>query len=68
MKKILKVLAVYTILISLFAIGANFILIGQKVSINSRMALIVLIIIIPVLIFSGLVIFHSRKKKEETEE
>ena len=68
MRKILKVLAIYTILISLFAIGANFILIGQEVSVNSRMALIVLVVMIPVLIFSGLVFFHSRKKKEEKTE
>ena len=68
MRKILKVLAIYTILISLFTIGANFILIGQKVSVNSRMALIVLIVMIPVLIFSGLVFFRSRKKKEEKTE
>ena len=68
MRKILKVLAIYTILISLFAIGANFVLIGQRVSINSRMALIVLIVMLPVLIFSGLAIFYSRRKKEEETE
>jgi len=68
MKKISKVLAIYTILISLFIVGADFVLIDQEVSVNSRMAWIALIVMAPIIIFSALVIFYSRGKKEEKPE
>lgn len=62
MKKVLKILAIYTVLISLYSIIANLSMKGQEITINQTIILTTLITLIPVMIFSILVIFYLKRR------
>ncbi|MCD6500584.1 hypothetical protein J7K42_01030 [bacterium] len=68
MKKTLKILAFYTVLISLYSIITNFSMLGQEITINQTIALTTLVTLIPVIIFSALVLSFLKGKSEKTEK
>jgi len=59
MKKILKVLAAYTILITLYSIAVNFLMIGKTVPLNTSTAITSLLAFIPVIAMCILILIRS---------
>ena len=61
MKKALKILAIYSILLLSYSILVNFLIIGREIAPTIKTALTALVTMVPIIIFSILVIVYLKK-------
>jgi len=60
MKKVIKILAGYSIVIASYSIAVNFLAVGREIRVTSGVALITLLTFLPIMIFSILVFVHLK--------
>lgn len=62
MRKLIKILAGYTLVFSFYIIIANFLVIERDVRITPERFLLAIVTILPVIVFAILVLIYSKKK------
>jgi len=63
MKKALKILAIYSILILVYSILVNFLIIGREIAPNLKTALTTLVTMLPIIVFAILTLIDIKKNR-----
>jgi hypothetical protein len=61
MKKALKILAIYSILLLSYSILVNFLIIGREIAPNLKTALTTLVTMLPIIVFAILTLIYIKK-------
>ena len=61
MKKALKILAIYSILILAYSILVNFLMMGREIAPNLKTALTTLVTMLPIIVFAILTLIYIKK-------